>query len=96
MTEPTFMTDEALVTIKCMHSLRKALLKYGQMYRSQLFNYCHFRGITEEQFDGILEGLAASQWCTLSRGELGGVLVTINPAVREEKEGAVYRVFEAV
>ena len=82
MTEPTFLTDEALRTMKTIHKLRKVLLKESQVYRSQLYKNCAFR-ITEEHFDSILDGLVACHFCTLQHGALGGVLVTINPQVRD-------------
>jgi hypothetical protein len=82
MTEPTFMTDEGFATIKTMHRLRTVLQREGKGYLRALHCRCGV-GLTNKEFDSIVNTLAKTEWCSIQEGAQGAKLVVFNQQIRD-------------
>jgi hypothetical protein len=81
MTEPAFLSEEGFARIKTLHRLRTVLQREGKGYLRALHARCGV-GLTNEQFDQLVNELAATEWCSLKEGSLGATLVVLNEQVR--------------
>lgn len=77
MTDINFLSAEGFARIKAMHRLQTVLVREGKEYLRDLHKRCGV-GLTNEQFDNIVNTLVLGGWCSLQVGALGATLVVIN------------------
>jgi hypothetical protein len=77
MTDLNFLSAEGFARVKAMHRLQTVLVREGKGYLRALHARCGV-GMTNEQFDNIVQVLAVNGFCTLKVGALGGTLVIYN------------------
>jgi hypothetical protein len=77
MTDFNFLSEQGFARVKAMHRLQTVLVREGKGYLRALHARCGV-GMTNEQFDNIVQMLAANGFCTLKVGALGGTLVIHN------------------
>jgi hypothetical protein len=79
--EPIFNDDGLMLKLNVIHKLRKVLQREGKGYQSALHRRVGV-GLSDAEFAVCVKLLEVSGWCTLTKGERGAVLLTLNEAYR--------------
>jgi hypothetical protein len=77
MTE--IISDHELLKLIALSKVRKLIQREKRGYQQSLHRRCGV-GLTVEEFETIVQRLAANNWVTCTEGRKGGVLITFNEA----------------
>lgn len=76
MTNP-FISEEELLRFKVQHKLRVILQREKQVYVKELHRRCGV-GLSTQQFDGVIEELISTGWCSRNKGPKRGTMLIVN------------------
>jgi len=79
-TELIFKDDNLMLRLNIVHKLRKWLQHEKRGYKSSLHRRIGF-GLTEVEFDWCIKMLEISGCCTVTVGDKGGTVITVNEQV---------------
>lgn len=84
--QPIFNDDNLMLKLNVVHKLRKVLQREGSGYKNKL----HRRwgvGLSEADFEYCVRMLVLSDWVTVSEGERGALILTLNEQFRNTHQG---------
>ena len=77
--DPAAFSEDGMLKIKTTIRLKKLLQREKRGWLRVLHARCGV-GLTVAEFNNIVHGLAACDWCSLKEGRQGGALVVFNEA----------------